>query len=59
MDDILTWDEKLFLEWVRGLSEQEQDALDAAVEGDLSQLPLTLFQSYPHELLYISTPVGG
>lgn len=54
---LITFEEALFLDWLRTLTDAEQQALDAAViTGKPEFVPLSVFYSYPHQLFDIPTP---
>lgn len=54
---LITFEEALFLDWLRSLSNAEQESLDMAViTGEPEFVPLSVFYSYPQELFDIPTP---
>ena len=55
----LSWDEYVFLQWIRGLSNKDQESLDLALENQSLEVPPSVFSSYPHELLEITPVIGS
>lgn len=56
----ISFEEGLFLEWLRQLTEDELELVDHAVEHEqLMILPFSILSSYPHQLLEIATPERG